>query len=305
MNRRHLIGVDADMTTSTSPLLDGKAGASTAPLAPHARAAGVLVVLLNQVLNCFSGELMQYQESGGGAAGFDKPFFSVWFNHSFTGLLSFVAAFVILQCADRDDGARGGVAGRMEGCLRAAGYSAGGDTLLSRLSRAGLGSASRSALASRPALPAVRAALVDASLLIVVYKFNVFWAVAIAHTSVSVFMAVSNAGCVFTFLLSWLFLRERATRGKLGAVGLCLGGVAAVAVSSTRAQSGSDHTHTSAAGLSWTVACTVGAAAYGVAWRLTPPGIGGGGSSGSLRRATHRPRQSQTYRQRNRKFMSN
>ena len=45
----------------------------------------VFLVVINQIGNVGSGELMQYQETHG-AQPFDNPYFSIWFNHSVTGL---------------------------------------------------------------------------------------------------------------------------------------------------------------------------------------------------------------------------
>ena len=44
-----------------------------------------ILVCVNQVGNVGSGELMQFQEDRG-AHRFDSPYFSIWFNHSATGV---------------------------------------------------------------------------------------------------------------------------------------------------------------------------------------------------------------------------
>lgn len=54
------------------------------------------------------------------------------------------------------------------------------------------------------------------------------------HTSVSANTTIYNSGCMFVFLLSWLFLGERASLFKVAALLVCAGGVALVSFSGTR-----------------------------------------------------------------------
>ena len=262
------------------------------------RNLGVVMIVLNQVLNAGSGELMQFQESGGEADAFDAPVSSIWFNHSTTGLLSLAVALALL--AGQGVGTGGGASAtcwgrqlqRVEAELCRAGYSAaplppgggGGGGWADHSARA-LGICSRlrccapcAAVTGGGSRVATWRALGDATLLVLLYKFNIAWASAVPHVTITVFMAITQCGCVVVFVLSVLLLGETCTRGKLGAVGLCLGGVALVCTTAT-AGGGTDVT-TTALGLALTVAYTMGAAVYNVAWRLTPSGVGGGGVGG-------------------------
>jgi drug/metabolite transporter (DMT)-like permease len=270
------------------------------------RALGIVLILLNQLLNAGSGELMQFQESAAGpAASYNKPIFNIWFNHGFTGAMSGLVAVVILwRSAVRAAAASpsktivisfwswGQQRSRVEDCMRAAGYSAAPLPSLARIrsdSQRGLFFSGGRAFGicsrfwcCRPCSPApsssrylaTRRAFADALLLVFVYKFNIFWALAVPHTAISVFMAIFQSGCVVTFALSVLVLGERCTAAKCAAVAVCLGGV--FMVSNATAGDDGDGT-TTVTGLAWTAACALGAAVYSVMWRLTPPGIGGGG----------------------------
>ena len=58
--------------------------------------------------------------------------------------------------------------------------------------------------------------------------FNSCWALAVGHTDVSVFMAISQSACVPVFALSVCFLHEAVTPAKLAAVTICTAGVVLV-----------------------------------------------------------------------------
>ena len=180
------------------------------------RAVGLAFVLLNQVLNVASGELMQRQED----AGFDGPYFSVWFNHSFTGLCCFVAGVMMLRRSET-----------VRGELVAIGFAS------------------------------VKDVGVWSAILVIAYKFNVFWSAALPNTSVTVFMAISQCSCVIVLLISAVFLKESITPRKLSAVAVCLGGVALVCLTQRGGSNG-----TTVMGLLWTCLCTIGQAVYNVLW---------------------------------------
>eukprot|EP00661_Eupelagonemidae_sp_cell13_P004823 gene4823-1840_t len=73
-----------------------------------------------------------------------------------------------------------------------------------------------------------------------VAAFNVFWAAAIARTSIAVFKAVSQSYCVVVFAASAVLLGETVTLLKVGSTVLCVGGVVLVAVASRRAGGGTE-----------------------------------------------------------------
>ena len=65
---------------------------------PKRIALAVVLVLLNQIGNVASGELLQFQETNGDQK-YNNPYFSIWFNNSVTGLgcLVVVAAQLAVQ----------------------------------------------------------------------------------------------------------------------------------------------------------------------------------------------------------------
>ena len=107
---------------------------------------GVILVLVQVTTNIASAELMQKQEQT--VAQFDSPYFSVWFNHSFSGGLSLVIGMIMIAINNR--------------AAKRAGQST--RTILEVLGdEAGLFSWTRT----------LRVSL----WLVVLYKYNVFWAV--------------------------------------------------------------------------------------------------------------------------------
>ena len=103
--------------------------------------------------------------------------------------------------------------------------------------------------------------------LAVLLEYNVFYATAVAVTSVSVFVALTQSCCVVVFLISINLLGEKATMGKLGAVVLCVAGVLLVSFVSNRQGDGKDTTTTTPFGLAMTLTCTVTQAVYYVGYK--------------------------------------
>jgi hypothetical protein len=127
-----------------------------------------------------SSGLMQFQESHG-ASPFDSPYFSIWFNHSVTGLCCFAVAVAQSSFEKRS----------IEQKLASAKFT------------------------QRQAM------IESAGLATVFQLFNVCWAASMsAGTPVSVFMAISQSSCVPVLVLSYryCFLHEKLTFMKLLAV---------------------------------------------------------------------------------------
>jgi len=186
-------------------------------------AIAVILICINQVGNVGSSELTQYQETNG-AKPFDSPYFSIWFNHSVTGLGCYFVA--LLQC-----------------------WLYHKKTVLQMLQDSGF---------------SVREACADSILLGVVYQmFNVCWAAAVPHTTVSVFLAISQSACVPVLLFSWCFLRERIGAVKALSVLSCVGGVVVVSLHQTEKKGNGN-----IVGLIWTFCFTILYAAYMLLWAV-------------------------------------
>lgn len=122
--------------------------------------------------------------------GFDQPILIVYINHS-AGMVCLPAAALVLWWNSTS----------LEEALSAAG------------------------------MPPTRRALAwTCFLLSFLYKFNCMWTLALPHTSVSVFSAISQSSCVFVFGFSACLLGEQPTFGKGASVCICIVGVLLVAV---------------------------------------------------------------------------
>jgi drug/metabolite transporter (DMT)-like permease len=174
---------------------------------------GTTLVLIGVVVNVASNEVLRQQESSTGE--FNGPIFSIWFNHTFTGLMCMAMALTIMA---------------FDNCTRRA---------------AGKGTRSFSlALKEEVGLTSWVEAIRVGLWLAVLLEYNVFYATAVAVTSVSVFVALTQSCCVVVFLISINLLGEKATMGKLGAVVLCVAGVLLVSFVSNRQGDGKDTTTT-------------------------------------------------------------
>lgn len=160
---------------------DSLLNAPARPAGNGRRFMGILLTVLNCVIQVSNTEVLR------GAKDDRQPYFTVFINHSFTGLTS------VLYCA---------LATRVLGvgpsqALQAVGF------------------------------PSLKAAIKAAALMAVLFKYNVLWSWAIASgTSATIFYAISTPGTnVLTFFLSLCILREPATGRKALAVVLSVLGV--------------------------------------------------------------------------------
>jgi drug/metabolite transporter (DMT)-like permease len=195
---------------------------------------GIVLVFLQVTTNVASGELMQQQESSAGEL--NSPYFSVWFNHLFTGVACFLIALVIIST----DNSSRKAAGKARRSLTEVLAEEVGLTSWSQATRVGLW-------------------------LALWYKYNVFWAGAIPVTSVSIFYALTQSSCVVVFLLSVKMLNEEVTVGKIVSLVLCIAGVLVVSLQMKNTDSKS--TTTTPFGLALTLTCTVGQSIYYVLYK--------------------------------------
>jgi drug/metabolite transporter (DMT)-like permease len=197
---------------------------------------GILLVILQVTTNVASGELMQQQESSAGQ--FNSPYFSVWFNHFFTGAACGIIAVGIIW----SENIRRTQAGKATRTILQALKEEVGLYSWSHGTRVGLW-------------------------LAVLYKYNVFWAAAINVTSVSIFYALTQSSCVVVFLLSIKLLGEEVTVGKIGSLVLCVAGVLVVSLQMSHTNTDSTSTTTTAFGLAMTLICTVLQSVYYVGYK--------------------------------------
>jgi hypothetical protein len=165
------------------------AGTKTTCAAPRVSCGcvvGNFFVVLSQILTVANEVQMQYQETN--AHPYLHPYFSVWFDHSATGLVAAVVALVWLLATKQS----------CLGVLRGAGFTG--------------------------FWGAFWVSLVFA----VGFMFNVFWSASLPLVTVALFATLSQTSCVFVMLISAAVLKHKVTWLEIAATVFCLAGVAVV-----------------------------------------------------------------------------
>eukprot|EP01062_Namystynia_karyoxenos_P070073 TRINITY_DN6545_c0_g1_i1.p1 TRINITY_DN6545_c0_g1~~TRINITY_DN6545_c0_g1_i1.p1 ORF type:complete len:440 (+),score=133.57 TRINITY_DN6545_c0_g1_i1:109-1320(+) len=157
-----------------------------------------------------------------GDSKFDYPYFLTYLNHGGTGLVCFMCGVVMVKAQGRT----------VKGAVLDAGFDS------------------------------CKAGFVTASLLAILYKYNIFWAAAMSLTSVGIFYSIAQSYCVIVFLLSVALLGEKVTPYKIVSVCLCVCGVVMISMAPGTGSS----TETKFLGIVYTLIFTLGSAVYSVLW---------------------------------------